>query len=235
MGIDRQERIASSSTGDQGQERSDTRRLGLTRIGGARIGGKGWDLLAGDGCSSQRQESVGRACIRWDRQGGARQEWIGAAGIGRVPIGLQWQEWWRADPTSRATDNGVMVTRRARGEYPPDWHEIAARVKDEAGRKCVRCGHGHHVASGHVLTVHHLDGDKSNCRWWNLAALCQRCHLTIQGRVDMEREWMFEHSPWFKPYVAGFYAHRAGLPDDRDSVAKRMDEYLGLAVSRVVR
>lgn len=120
------------------------------------------------------------------------------------------------------------MSRRSRGAYPKDWPAIARRVKDEAGGACVRCGHGHDVASGYVLTVHHLDGDKSNCEWWNLAALCQRCHLSIQARVDMERVFFFEHSEWFKPYVAGFYAHRAGKPDDRSSVLARLDEYLRL-------
>ncbi|GAH88897.1 unnamed protein product, partial [marine sediment metagenome] len=33
-----------------------------------------------------------------------------------------------------------------------------------------------------MLTVHHLDGNKANCEDWNLAALCQRCHLR-KGRI----------------------------------------------------
>lgn len=69
-----------------------------------------------------------------------------------------------------------------------------------------------------MLTVHHLDLNKSNCHWWNIPALCQRCHLTIQGKVIIERPWMFEHSDWFKPYVAGYYAFTYGLPDDRPTV-----------------
>lgn len=28
----------------------------------------------------------------------------------------------------------------------------------------------------------------------------------------------FDHSPWFVPYVAGYYAHLAGLPEDRGFV-----------------
>lgn len=32
-----------------------------------------------------------------------------------------------------------------------------------------------------ILTVHHLDGDKSNCHWTNLLVSCQRCHLHIQA------------------------------------------------------
>lgn len=84
-------------------------------------------------------------------------------------------------------------------------------------------------AQWRILTVHHLNGDKADCRWWNLAALCQRCHLTIQGRVVMARVWLWEHSEWFRPYVAGYYAS-AYLGEDltRAEVAERLEELLGL-------
>lgn len=114
-------------------------------------------------------------------------------------------------------------------EYPPEWPEIAKCVKADAGNKCIRCGWGHDRASGHVLTVHHLDGDKANVSWWNLAALCQRCHLRIQGRVKMNRQWLFEHSEWFKPYIAGYYARQSGRDDSREAVLANLDEYLALA------
>lgn len=81
-----------------------------------------------------------------------------------------------------------------------------------------------------ILTVHHLDGDKLNCRWWNLASLCQRCHLTIQGRVVMARPYFLEHSEWFKPYAAGFYAFmRLGQELAREETMGRLDELLSLA------
>lgn len=80
-----------------------------------------------------------------------------------------------------------------------------------------------------ILTVHHLNGVKHDCRWWNLAALCQRCHLTIQGRVQMERVWPWEHSEWFRPHAAGWYAF-AYLDEDitREEAVERMDELLAL-------
>lgn len=84
-------------------------------------------------------------------------------------------------------------------------------------------------AEWRILTVHHLDGDKANCRWWNLAALCQRCHLEIQAKVVMERVWPHEHSAWFRPYVAGYYAFvYLGEDLSRDEVAARQDELLAL-------
>lgn len=80
-----------------------------------------------------------------------------------------------------------------------------------------------------VLTVHHLDEDKMNCRWWNLAALCQRCHLRMQRGVVMGRPYHFEHSEWFKPFAAGFYGWRYLNEDlSREEVMARMDELLAL-------
>lgn len=104
-----------------------------------------------------------------------------------------------------------MKTRRSTSTYPPNWPEIAQAVKDAAGWCCIRCGHPHDLATGYMLTVHHLDMDPQNCAWHNLPALCQKCHLQIQHKVILERDWMFEHTPWFRPYVAVYYGVRAGI------------------------
>lgn len=115
------------------------------------------------------------------------------------------------------------------GEYPPNWKEIARAVKEQAGWKCIRCAHPHDPASGYTLTVHHLDGNKSNCRWWNCASLCQRCHLAIQGKIIMARPWLFEHSAWFRPYVGGWAAwFYLGLDLSREEVEANLDYYANL-------
>jgi hypothetical protein len=57
--------------------------------------------------------------------------------------------------------------------YPDNWNEIACGIKEAAGWRCEHCGHQNDRATGHVLTVHHLDGDPANCRPQNLVALCQ--------------------------------------------------------------
>lgn len=120
-----------------------------------------------------------------------------------------------------------------RGEYPPDWKRTARRVKAECDGKCIRCGHPDDLASGHVFTVHHFDGDKSNGAWWNLLGLCQRCHLSFQSRVNPDQPYMFEHSEWLRPYVAGFYAAKyLSQQLTREEVAERMGELL--ALERVV-
>ncbi len=147
-----------------------------------------------------------------------------------------------------------------RGEYPPDWNEIGDRVRAEAGNRCIRCGHPQgdklgspfegryidkrlmdctsfctHDDDGklRVLTVHHLDGDKANCRWWNLLALCQVCHLQIQGRVIPERPYLFDHSPWFVPFVCGFYAsYYGGIDITRAEAEADTERWLRLNPAR---
>jgi 5-methylcytosine-specific restriction endonuclease McrA len=93
---------------------------------------------------------------------------------------------------------------RFTGIYTEDWPEISEQIKAKNNYCCERCGHSNDRESGHVLTVHHLDNDKSNMAEWNLAALCQKCHLSIQGKVNWYQQYMFEHSKWLKPYYEGY-------------------------------
>lgn len=82
-----------------------------------------------------------------------------------------------------------------RGLYPQDWREgkIQQRMYEWAGWRCEHCGMEFEPGStkaktarrrdGHpvTLTVHHLDGDCSNCDWTNLLVSCQACHLHVQA------------------------------------------------------
>lgn len=124
-----------------------------------------------------------------------------------------------------------MRRSKTGSEYPPNWLEIARQVKDQAGWRCERCGHIH--APGWILTVHHLDMNPANCAWWNLAALCQRCHLQIQAKVVMERGYFLDHTEWFKPHAAGYYAFILGLPDHKEYVLNNLQALLDLGQGRV--
>ena len=45
----------------------------------------------------------------------------------------------------------------------------------------------------------------------------------------MARVWPWEHSTWFRPYVAGYYAHvYLGEDLSREEAEARMDELLAL-------
>ena len=103
--------------------------------------------------------------------------------------------------------------------YPPNWPEISKAIKKKNNYRCERCGHPNDVASGHVLTVHHLDGIKSNCEEWNLAALCQRCHLRVQARVKMNQLYFAEIlnvSAWFKPHLDGYLKSFESEPPQKE-------------------
>lgn len=109
-----------------------------------------------------------------------------------------------------------------KGEWSPCDHRCThqgpvALIQPEGPPLAVDCPRtaGNLVCSGYpvfaawrVATVHHFDGKKDNCVWWNLLALCQRCHLKTQARVNPEVPYILEHSEWLKPYVAGFYAFK---------------------------
>lgn len=138
------------------------------------------------------------------------------------------------------------------GETPGEWSPCDARCQhggpvrfiDVPGapgliKQTIERPAGYFVEAGdgldaqwRVLTVHHLTGEKADCRWWNLAALCQRDHLEIQGRVRMEQIYVHEHSEWFKPFAAGYYA-ATYLGEDltREQTMARLDELLALELS----
>jgi hypothetical protein len=114
---------------------------------------------------------------------------------------------------------------RFQNDYNPDGKEKRRQAREAAGNKCLRCGST--SVPGKILTTHHFDGNKANDEWWNLLALCQVCHLKIQGKVDPEIPFIFEHSDWLKPFVAGFYAKKyEGRLITREEAERRMDELL---------
>lgn len=109
-------------------------------------------------------------------------------------------------PDRLAGGMAAAIERRgaASGAYPPEWPAVAWMVKTIAGWRCERCDHPHDPAAGFALTVHHLDGVKTNLEHWNLAPLCQRCHLQVQNRVVFFQDWPFEHTPWMARHVADY-------------------------------
>lgn len=120
--------------------------------------------------------------------------------------------------------HGPIVRIRVKGDLA--WITVTKAENLIPVGNYIRMG-GEVQARCRILTVHHFDGDKSNDRWWNLLPLCQICHLSFQTRVNPEIPWMFEHSAWLKPFVAGFYAHKyLGLDLVREEVMARLDELL---------
>ena len=99
-------------------------------------------------------------------------------------------EKWEAERSARAA---------MKQGYRRDWPLVARKAKQKAGWCCERCGHPHDPRHGHMLAVHHLDGDKHNCDPANLAPLCQRCHLHVQAKFDPRQTIL--QLPMFDEYV----------------------------------
>lgn len=113
------------------------------------------------------------------------------------------------------------------GDNPPfddgSAHEFVTR--------CARDGlpNGTVQAAWRILTVHHLNQRKHDLRWFNLAALCQRDHLVIQRKVRMDNPWPYDHTSWFQPHAAAFYAYKyLGEELTREETMARLDELLAL-------
>lgn len=166
-------------------------------------------IRPGDGLKHIVRRQAGNRCLRCGH-----------------PYELRAGEW---SPCDKRCTHGGPIRYHFGDEDWCDWGGVA-----ELGWPALRGRIGEEAvvvveAQWRILTVHHLDNDKANCRWWNLAALCQRCHLQIQGKVQMARVYPFEHSEWFRPYAAGYYAW-AYLGQDltRAEVDERMDDLLGL-------
>jgi hypothetical protein len=98
--------------------------------------------------------------------------------------------------------------------YPAQWEAglIQWEINSLANWQCEHCGmlfprgdtraitarnrNGQPV----VLTVHHLNGQKNDCRWQNLLACCQGCHLHIQASWEpggsLPLSWGAIAPPW---------------------------------------
>lgn len=146
-----------------------------------------------------------------------------------LPMNAKRTNWSPCDAICR---HGGPV--RSRSSYGIGWVDVAEFKEGRVAGDLVReveediGGKSPYVqAAWRILTVHHLNGIKADLRWWNLAALDQRCHLFIQRKVTMDQPWPWQHTAWFRPYAAGFYAAKYLKEDlNLDETMARLDELL---------
>lgn len=93
------------------------------------------------------------------------------------------------------------------GKYPPNWREISEQIKKAADGRCERCDHP--SLYRRYLTVHHLDGNKSNNHPANLAALCQSCYLHVQAKFDPRKPYV--QLPLLDPLEEDWITNRHAL------------------------
>jgi hypothetical protein len=159
----------------------------------------GYPLAVGIGVKDLVREQAGNRCQR------CGHPYVKGAG-----------EWSACD--ERCMHVGPMRGVFADGRRTPAWlHVDTLNDPDLVGRE----------AQWRILTVHHLTGVKADLRWWNLAALCQRCHLQVQRRVVMDRPWPWPHTEWFQVHAAAWYSLKyEGRELDRDEALEHLDNLL---------
>ena len=123
-----------------------------------------------------------------------------------------------------------------KGKYPLNWLGVANKVKENAGWRCECCRHPRknrnakdacdalcvHPADGkkRSLAVHHLDMRPENCEWWNLVALCDSCHMRVQGRLDWAQMSMSDASAaWGESLPSWLAVRRKGFLEARQDRA----------------
>ena len=76
--------------------------------------------------------------------------------------------------------------------YCQEWtKEFRNFIKERDGYKCMNPYCFHKTGHAAVLIIHHIDGNKKNCRPENLTTLCRSCH----GYLNKDRDW---HEAWYK-------------------------------------
>ncbi|MCQ2911830.1 MAG: hypothetical protein MJ244_06525 [Clostridia bacterium] len=81
----------------------------------------------------------------------------------------------------------MPISKERKKLYPKNWKQISQQTIILAGNQCELCDVKNgdinpKTGSKVVLTVHHLDFDPTNCKEYNLMALCQRCHLRLDAK-----------------------------------------------------
>ena len=106
-------------------------------------------------------------------------------------------------------------------DYPLDWADISLKVRRKAGFKCENCGHVDNALEGRLLTVHHLDRNTKNNSYWNLAALCQRCHLSLQGKFRPGQLPLLDPPRWLARHISGLKGQAKTLAHQARKRAER--------------
>ena len=96
-----------------------------------------------------------------------------------------------------AIENGKIVKRTGQGEWRsltgPEWETLYeySRVKAVGVTRALV----HYKFTKVILCVAHIDRDRNNNRFSNLAALCQRCHLEHDMQQHIaNRKYGIEHT-----------------------------------------
>ena len=99
----------------------------------------------------------------------------------------------------------MPLTKEKEAKYPggslrsPEWLALRWDALARAGNRCMPCNvenKTRHPETGStiVLTIAHLDHDTGNNEWYNLKAMCQRCHLAYDAPMHRAHSAATRHA-----------------------------------------
>lgn len=105
--------------------------------------------------------------------------------------------------------------------YPFVWNKISEHVRRDANYECSMCGKAYLLPEfKSVLTVHHFNGEKADCRRRNLESMCWTCHLQDHSPPNgLKERYCRQCKAWFKSW-AYLYRHIQGK--HRNKTPKRL-------------
>lgn len=91
----------------------------------------------------------------------------------------------------RGINNVNWKGGRKYSDYPEEWYtgEIQEYIRNRDFHRCQypNCNYSDLDENNYTLDVHHINGDKQNCKYYNLISLCNKHH----GKIEMNnpRSW----------------------------------------------
>lgn len=95
-------------------------------------------------------------------------------------------------PKSLVDSSGYSNINSSVNQYPKNWNEISRNYRAFKNWTCEKCG-VHLINHTDLLETHHINGQKNECQYSNLMALCADCHSKMpmhshMGNNPRERE-----------------------------------------------
>lgn len=100
-------------------------------------------------------------------------------------------------PKSLVDDNGYSSINSPRNIYPQDWDNISRSYRAFKNWTCEKCGVNlaNHTS---LLETHHINGQKNECQYSNLMALCADCHSKMPMHSHMNNNPKIEQAKKIK-------------------------------------
>lgn len=95
-------------------------------------------------------------------------------------------------PKSLVDSDGYSSIHSPINQYPTNWNKISRNYRTFKNWTCEKCG-VHLINHTDLLETHHINGQKNECQYSNLMALCADCHSKMpmhshMGNNPRERE-----------------------------------------------